>query len=122
MRTTREYVKGAGDLLGAGLLVLIGLAVAFVVALFVIVALLVKIFFFPSEKAPEIATPVIVSPAAEIEYPKVTDLCFRTPMGDVGKVIAQQNDMLEMTFRGGVKSTYQFNQVSHADCGVLPAN
>ncbi|NTF16854.1 hypothetical protein G6L37_00245 [Agrobacterium rubi] len=118
-----DYAKAAGDLIGTGIAMLIGLAVTLVAAVIVIVFLVVKIFFFSEDAVTPNAVPAVAvtSPIVEFQYPKVSGLCFRTPMGDVGKVIGQEKDMLEMTFRGGVKSTYQFNQVSHADCGVLPA-
>jgi hypothetical protein len=60
------------------------------------------------------------APAAAIRYPNVKGLCFRTPMGDIGKVMEQDNDRLDMSFRGGPRATYLYDQVVNADCGYLP--
>lgn len=120
-----KYAKAAGDILGAGFRILAGLAILSVLSIVVIVGLVIKLWF-PSEKAavaPVVEPPATVSapqPVYEIQYPNVTGLCFRTPMGDIGKVMSQDKDILEMTFRGGVKSTYRFGQVVLSDCGVLP--
>lgn len=102
-----------------------GLATLFLLMLAAIGWLVWAHFFASPSDAPTVARPR----AAEREYsPVVPDVrpvvanhmgeCFSTPMGDVGKVIEQDNEMLTMTFRGGVKSTYRFDQVTSSACGA----
>lgn len=84
------------------------------------------VFFSGSEPSRSETAPVAIqstSPAAapvQIRYPDVKGLCFKTPMGDYGTVMAQDNDKLDMSFRGGMRSTYLYEQVVHVDCGFLP--
>jgi hypothetical protein len=127
MGDLKDMVKVGGDLIGTGFRLMIGFIVFAVAAVLVIVGLVVYLVFFSGTdtKTPDAAPVAIQSTAPqpapiEIQYPIVTGLCFSTPMGDVGKVMSQDKDMLDMSFRGGVRSTYQFNQVTQANCAVLP--
>lgn len=108
---------------GFGILVKLGIAAIF--ALFATVLWLAWLHFFseplatPLEERPAAAAPAY-SPVAPDVRPVVANHigeCFSTPMGDVGKVIEQDNEMLTMTFRGGVKSTYRVDQVTSSACG-----
>lgn len=113
--------KAAVDMIEAGFRRFIVMAIALAISVVIIVVLVAKLVFVPSGEGPAVdATAKTAIGAAQIEQRQVSGLCFQTPMGDVGKVIAQDGDLVEMTFRGGVKSSYRLNQVSEANCDVLP--
>jgi hypothetical protein len=103
-----------------------GVVVAICAAIAVVGLVIYYVFFSGSEPSKGATAPAAIqstTPAAapvQIRYPDVKGLCFRTPMGDVGKVMEQENDRLDMSFRGGPRATYLYDQVVHADCGVLP--
>jgi hypothetical protein len=120
MMDGRDYAWGLGQLLKTYFFLLIGAVVVALAAIAVVIGLVIKMWIFPSDQAVAVPATPVAAPMAEIPYPRVSGLCFRTPMGDVGKVIGQDRDMLDMSFRGGVRSTYLFDQVSPADCEVLP--
>lgn len=104
---------------------LVKLGIGAIFVLFATVLWLAWLHFFsepetaaPNERPAAAASPY--SPVAPDVRPVVANLmgeCFSTPMGDVGKVLEQDNEMLTMTFRGGVKSTYRVDQVSSSACG-----
>lgn len=110
--------------LGEGFGTLVKVVIGIIVLLVAAVVWLVWAYFSP---APDAAPGIRPTPAAPAYSPVVPDVrpvvsdhmgkCFATPMGDVGKVIEQDNEMLTMTFRGGVKSTYRFDQVRPSACG-----
>lgn len=110
--------------LGEGFATIVKVVVGLLAVLVAAVVWLGWAYFSP---APEAASEVRPAPAAPGYSPVVPDVrrvvadhmgeCFATPMGDVGKVIEQDNEMLTMTFRGGVKSTYRFDQVTSSACG-----
>lgn len=113
--------KAAVDMIEAGFRRFIAMAVALAVSVVIIVLVVAKLVFNASGDSPTSnIKPVAATPAVQAEQRQVSGLCFQTPMGDVGKVIAQDGDLVEMTFRGGVKSSYWLNQVSEANCDVLP--
>lgn len=127
---SRDWKKAnSGMELGIGLLAegfsfLIWTLVAVVVALVGVGGYLLYALFVAAPAAPIRVTPAVVAPAYSPVVPDVRPViashmgeCFSTPMGDIGKVIGQDNEMLTMTFRGGVKSTYRFNQVTSSACG-----
>jgi hypothetical protein len=121
----KEVAKGAGDMLKVGFFAFIGLAIFAVVAVLAIIGIVLYLVFSSGTTSTAEAPTAVQTTAPaitpiQVEYPIIEGLCFRTPMGDVGMVLKQDRDLLEMTFRGGVKSTYSYNQVVHADCGVLP--
>lgn len=100
-----------------------GIALAACAAIAVVGFVIYYVFFSGSEPSRNDAAPAAiqsVAPATQIRYPDVKGLCFKTPMGDYGTVMAQDNDKLDMSFRGGMRSTYLYEQVVHVDCGFLP--
>lgn len=116
----------AGELIGSGAKSILVLGGATVVCVGVAVFFVARSFY--AAPAPIVAVPVqtaihpapVYSPVVadpKIVIRPVLGECFRTPMGDDGKVIEQDNDMLTMTFRGGVKATYRYDQVTSAACG-----
>jgi hypothetical protein len=125
MKDFYEKLADSGnEVMKIGFAAIIGLAIFAVVTVIAIIGLVVYLVFFSGSDTPETATvPAAIqteAPAATIRYPNVKGLCFRTPMNDVGVVMEQDNDRLDMSFRGGTRSTYLYDQVVHVDCAVLP--
>ncbi len=123
----KEAVNASGEVLKTGFWMLVGLVIFAVAAIATIIGLVVYLVFFSGSNAPKAETvPAAIhgtAPVAtpvQIRYPNVKGLCFRTPMGDYGTVMAQDNDKLDMSFRGGMRATYLYEQVVHVDCGYLP--
>lgn len=115
------------DLMKIGFWAIVGGVVAAVCAALAVVGFIIYyVFFSGSEPATTETVPaaiqstVPVAAPVQIRYPNVKGLCFRTPMGDYGTVMAQDNDKLDMSFRGGMRATYLYEQVVHVDCGYLP--
>jgi hypothetical protein len=125
MKDFYEKLADTGnDLMKIGFGAIVGLVIFGIVAVIAIIGLVVYLVFFSGSDTPaSSAIPQAVqteAPASAIRYPNVEGLCFRTPMGDIGKVMEQDNDRLDMSFRGGPRVTYLYDQVVNADCGYLP--
>jgi hypothetical protein len=125
MKDFYEKMADTGnELMKIGFGAIVGLVIFGIVAVLAIISLVVYLVFFSGSDTPApSAVPQVIqteAPAAAIRYPNVKGLCFRTPMGDIGKVMEQDNDRLDMSFRGGPRATYLYDQVVNADCGYLP--
>jgi hypothetical protein len=121
----RDHKMGFLVELGEGFGTLVKAGITLICVLVAVIVWLVWAHFIASpEPASEPAKPQVVAPAYSPVVPDVRPVvadhkgeCFSTPMGDIGKVIEQDNEMLTMTFRGGVKSTYRMDQVTSSACG-----
>lgn len=115
------------DLMKIGFWAIVGGVVAAVCAVIAVVGFIIYyVFLSESEPATTETVPAAIQSTApasapvQIRYPNVKGLCFRTPMNDVGMVMEQDNDRLDLSFRGGMRSTYLYDQVVNVDCAVLP--
>jgi hypothetical protein len=120
----RDHKLGFVFGLAEGFLTLVKGGIALICILVAAIVWLVWAAFVATAPIPQVGQPRAVSPAYSPVVPDVRPVvtshmgeCFATPMGDIGKVIEQNNEMLTMTFRGGVKSTYRFDQVTPSACG-----
>ncbi|WP_327210222.1 hypothetical protein [Rhizobium leguminosarum] len=112
------------DDLDDGLTFLVRVVIATVIGMLGVIVWLSWMVFFSSPEKTAVRAPSAPAPVYSPVVPYVRPLvashmgeCFSTPMGDIGKVIEQDNEMLTMAFRGGVKSTYRFDQVTSSACG-----